>query len=115
MGDPLMDYRVGHQFGNYCPICLLDRGSFAEEGDQASTSTLQNNKISEFFVGNHGSISRVIHDLGVEKTANPQRIVILGCGVSGLSTGLLLLEAGHNVIILAKDTPPNTTSNKAGA
>ena len=110
-----MDDRVGYQLDNYHPIGLLDRSSSTEEGNQASTSTLPNKKIPEFFVGDHESISRAILDLGVEKTANPQRIVILGCGVSGLSTGLLLLEAGHNVIILAKDIPPNTTSNKAGA
>ncbi len=42
-------------------------------------------------------------------------ILVIGCGVSGLSTGVRLLEAGHRVTIWAKDLPPNTTSNVAGA
>lgn len=41
--------------------------------------------------------------------------LVLGCGVSGLSTGILLLQAGHRVTIWAKDLPPNTTSNQAAA
>lgn len=40
---------------------------------------------------------------------------MIGCGVSGLTTGLCLLEAGHNVRIWAKDLPPSTTSNVAAA
>ncbi len=46
---------------------------------------------------------------------NNKRILILGAGVSGLSTGILLLQEGHNVHIWAKDLPPNTTSNIAAA
>ncbi len=42
-------------------------------------------------------------------------ILVLGCGVSGLSTGVRLLEAGHRVRIWAKDLPPRTTSNVAAA
>ncbi|MBI3577624.1 FAD-binding oxidoreductase [Candidatus Gottesmanbacteria bacterium] len=42
-------------------------------------------------------------------------ILVLGCGVSGLSTGILLFKKGCRVSIWAKDLPPNTTSNKAGA
>ncbi len=42
-------------------------------------------------------------------------ILVIGCGVSGLTTGLLLLEAGHRVSIWAKSLPPYTTSNAAGA
>lgn len=44
-----------------------------------------------------------------------QSIVVLGAGVSGLSTGILLLRKGYPVAIWAKDFPPNTTSNKAAA
>lgn len=47
--------------------------------------------------------------------AMEQAILVLGCGVSGLSSGILLLKAGFEVTIWAKDLPPNTTSNKAGA
>jgi D-amino-acid oxidase len=42
-------------------------------------------------------------------------ILIIGCGVSGLSTGVRLLEAGHGVRIWAKALPPETTSNVAAA
>src|SRR2546423_9361086 len=43
------------------------------------------------------------------------RIVVVGCGVSGLSSGIRLLEAGHEVAIWARDLPPHTTSNIAAA
>lgn len=42
-------------------------------------------------------------------------ILVIGCGVSGLTTGLCLSEAGHHVTIWARDLPPNTTSNIAAA
>jgi D-amino-acid oxidase len=41
--------------------------------------------------------------------------IVLGCGVSGLSSGIRLREAGFEVTIWAKDVPPNTTSNIAAA
>lgn len=44
-----------------------------------------------------------------------KHILILGAGVSGLSTGILLLKEGYSVHIWAKDLPPNTTSNIAAA
>ncbi len=50
---------------------------------------------------------------------SPTRFAVLGCGVSGLSTALLLQRRYQNgpgtVTIYAKDLPPNTTSNVAGA
>ncbi len=42
-------------------------------------------------------------------------ILIVGCGVSGLTTGVRLLEAGHRVAIVARELPPHTTSNAAAA
>lgn len=42
-------------------------------------------------------------------------VLILGAGVSGLTTGLELLRAGCAVRIWARDLPPNTTSNVAAA
>ena len=42
-------------------------------------------------------------------------ILVIGCGVSGLTTGLCLLEAGHSVHIWARELPPHTTSNAAAA
>ncbi len=45
----------------------------------------------------------------------PQDSIVIGCGVSGLTTGLLLQQAGHRVSIWAKTLPPYTTSNAAAA
>jgi len=49
----------------------------------------------------------------------PTRFAVLGSGVSGLSTAILLQRRFQNgpgtVTIYAKDLPPNTTSNIAGA
>ena len=43
-------------------------------------------------------------------------IIIIGCGVSGLSCGIQLLEAGFGgVRIVARELPPHTTSNRAAA
>ena len=44
-----------------------------------------------------------------------KKIAVLGSGVIGLSTALVLQRAGHDVTIYAKDFPPYTTSNVAGA
>jgi len=43
------------------------------------------------------------------------QVLIIGCGVSGLSCGIRLLEAGVSVLIVARSIPPNTTSDKAAA
>ena len=57
--------------------------------------------------------------LVARKVARPARFAVLGCGVSGLSTALLLqrrYQSGPGTVtIYAKDLPPNTTSNIAGA
>jgi D-amino-acid oxidase len=49
----------------------------------------------------------------------PTRFAVIGCGVSGLSTAILLQRRFQNgpgtVTIYARDLPPNTTSNIAGA
>jgi D-amino-acid oxidase len=42
-------------------------------------------------------------------------ILIIGSGVSGLTTGMCLLDTGHSVTIWARDLPPQTTSNMAAA
>jgi D-amino-acid oxidase len=42
-------------------------------------------------------------------------VLIVGCGVSGLSCGIRLLEKNFSVTIVAYTLPPNTTSNAAGA
>ena len=47
--------------------------------------------------------------------ANVIDALVLGCGVSGLSTAILLQQQGRRVTIWAKDVPPHTTSNIAAA
>jgi glycine/D-amino acid oxidase-like deaminating enzyme len=53
------------------------------------------------------------------KAARPTRFAVLGCGVNGLSTARMLQRRFQNgpgtVPIYAKDLPPDTTSNIAGA
>ena len=48
----------------------------------------------------------------------PRRFAVIGCGVNGLSTAILLQrhyqDGPGTVTIYAKDLPPNTTSNIAG-
>ncbi len=43
------------------------------------------------------------------------RYAVMGCGAVGLATATLLQRRGFDVTIYAKDLPPNTTSNHAGA
>ena len=43
-------------------------------------------------------------------------VIVIGCGVSGLSCGIRLLEAGFSEVrIVARELPPHTTSNRAAA
>ena len=44
-----------------------------------------------------------------------RRAAVLGCGVIGLSTARVLQDRGWTVTIYARDLPPDTTSNVAGA
>jgi D-amino-acid oxidase len=46
---------------------------------------------------------------------NKKEILVLGAGVSGLSTALLLLKEGYKVAIWTKDFPSHTTSSIAAA
>jgi len=48
-------------------------------------------------------------------TSGEKNIAVLGCGAVGLATARLLQERGCTVTIYARDLPPNTTSNIAGA
>lgn len=52
-------------------------------------------------------------DLGFN--AEQPDCAVLGCGAVGLATARLLQERGASVRIYARDLPPNTTSNVAGA
>ena len=42
-------------------------------------------------------------------------MLVLGCGVSGLTTGILLCKKGIVSLYWARDVPPHTTSNIAAA
>jgi D-amino-acid oxidase len=42
-------------------------------------------------------------------------VLVLGAGVSGLSSAILLRQAGYDVRIWARELPPETTSNRAAA
>jgi D-amino-acid oxidase len=71
------------------------------------TASLAVDLARDFLAVNRGSRTRT------------QRFAVLGCGVSGLSTARLLQRRFQNgpgtVTIYAKDLPPDTTSNIAGA
>jgi D-amino-acid oxidase len=45
----------------------------------------------------------------------PRSAIVVGCGVSGLTSAIRLIEAGFSVEIVARDLPPETTSNVAAA
>ena len=48
--------------------------------------------------------------------ATPYRdVAVVGCGAVGLATARLLQDHGFTVTIYARDLPPDTTSNSAGA
>ena len=51
----------------------------------------------------------------MNKPDNAMDISIIGAGVSGLSTGIRLLEAGHNVSIYTESISPHTVSDTAAA
>jgi glycine/D-amino acid oxidase-like deaminating enzyme len=55
--------------------------------------------------------------LAVDEASQTERreAAVIGCGVVGLATARLLQRRGWDVTIYAKDLPPNTTSNAAGA
>lgn len=63
------------------------------------------------------SLSWGVAELAAEKVrqAGSSEVAVLGSGVVGLSTAILLQRAGVDVTIYAEDFPPYTTSNVAGA
>lgn len=80
----------------------------------------QNEKLLIHNYGHGGggvSLSWGTADLAAELAlASPRReAAVIGCGVVGLSTARLLQDRGFTVTIYARDLPPNTTSNIAGA
>lgn len=53
--------------------------------------------------------------LDLARQSEHRHAAVIGCGAVGLASARLLQRAGWDVTIYAKDLPPNTTSNIAGA
>ncbi|HEY1435287.1 MAG TPA: FAD-dependent oxidoreductase, partial [Thermoanaerobaculia bacterium] len=51
----------------------------------------------------------------VRESGRTGSAAVLGCGAVGLATARVLQDRGFDVTIYARDLPPNTTSNAAGA
>ncbi len=85
---------------------------------------LTNERLGEkFVVHNYGhggggvSLSWGVAQLAAEQARNleDKSVAVIGCGVVGLSTARTLQRRGKAVTIYARELPPETTSNVAGA
>lgn len=85
---------------------------------------LSNERLGEkVVVHNYGhggggvSLSWGVAQLAAEHARNleDKSVAVLGCGVIGLSTARVLQRRGKSVTIYARELPPETTSNVAGA
>ncbi|MEP2650841.1 MAG: FAD-dependent oxidoreductase [Paraglaciecola sp.] len=92
---------------------------FRKPGPRLEATTMGN----KYLVHNYGhggggvSLSWGVAEIaaGLIRQQGSREVGILGSGVIGLSTALELQRNGVNVTIYAKDFPPYTTSNIAGA
>lgn len=89
---------------------------FVLRAERASTKLL----VHDYGHGGGGiTLSWGTSELAVDElrgwTAPLTRCAVVGCGALGLTTARLLQRRGLDVTIYAKDIPPNTTSNVAGA
>ncbi len=82
------------------------------------TAALAADHLRDFLVTSTQAAKRTRKSLG-SRSRTASRFAVLGCGVNGLSTALLLQRRYQDgfgaVTIYAKDLPPETTSNVAGA
>ncbi len=85
---------------------------------------LSNERLGEkVVVHNYGhggggvSLSWGVAQMAAEHARNleDKSVAVLGCGVIGLSTARVLQRRGKSVVIYARELPPETTSNVAGA
>lgn len=92
---------------------------FRPSGFVVKTERLGNKTvIHNYGHGSQGvSLSWGTSHLAVEEALSTAqaRYAVLGCGAVGLATARLLQRRGFDVTIYAKDLPPHTTSNVAGA
>lgn len=56
---------------------------------------------------------RLVEQAG--RTDAQKRVAVIGCGAVGLATARLLQQAGYRPTLYARDLPPDTLSNVAGA
>jgi D-amino-acid oxidase len=63
------------------------------------------------------SLSWGVAQLAAEQARNleAKEVAVIGCGVVGLSTARVLQRRGKDVTVYARELPPETTSNVAGA
>lgn len=90
------------------------RSGFLVRGDSVNDKLL----IHNYGHGGGGvSLSWGTADLATELalSSTQRQAAVVGCGAVGLATARLLQDHGFAVTIYARDLPPNTTSNIAGA
>ncbi|MEW5915404.1 MAG: FAD-dependent oxidoreductase [Gemmatimonadota bacterium] len=90
------------------------RSGFRVEGESLGDKLV----IHNYGHGGGGvSLSWGTAHLAVERAMETphRRCAVIGCGAVGLATARLLQDRGFAVTIYARDLPPNTTSNIAGA
>lgn len=90
------------------------------QGTDSRTATIAAARTGTVAAGNAPGNTRSNSSQRKSRSRNtPRRFAVLGCGVSGLSTAILLQrrfqDGPGTVTIYAKELPPETTSNIAGA
>lgn len=92
---------------------------FRPKGYRLESENIQNKTIIHNYGHGGGGISlswgTSIIAAQLASIPKTRHIAIIGSGVMGITTSLILAQAGFNVTIYADDFPPNTTSDIAAA